>query len=176
MIEAMADSNPPLSTAPEVIGAGPPAPPQGLSPVARALFDYWDGKRRGRAVPARRDLDPLEMRAWLGHLILTEVVDGGRDFHIRLFGSEIARGLGYDMTGQNITDIKSSPQAIREFLADYRAVMATRQPSRAVYDYVSVHTGRIVKFERLLLPLSDDGTTVNMLLALRRDMVGDETA
>jgi len=31
------------------------------------LFSYWNSKRNDRAMPARRDIDPIEMKAWLGN-------------------------------------------------------------------------------------------------------------
>jgi hypothetical protein len=65
------------------------------------VLAYWNGLRRGRAVPARADLDPDAMQAWLrsiglvertvhGHLRLRV---GGRIFH-QLMGVE-ARGMPF---------------------------------------------------------------------------------
>ena len=43
-----------------------------------ALFRYWEKKRGGRAMPARRDIDPIEMGPkLLPHLMLCELSDRG---------------------------------------------------------------------------------------------------
>ncbi|WP_162915088.1 PAS domain-containing protein [Desertibaculum subflavum] len=148
------------------------SPPPGLSAEAGPLFDLWNAKRAGRAMPARRDLGPVELRPWLAQIMLLEVIEGGRDFRIRLLGTDAVQGVGVDVTGRMLSEIPAAPDLLVRFLAEYRAVVASARPGRALHDYVSPTSGRRIVFERLALPLSDDGTTVNMILALRRDLIG----
>lgn len=151
----------------------PEVAPAGLSPQAEAFRAYWDAKRRGRRMPARADIDPLDMKPWLGEVLLLDVLEGGRDFRYRLVGAMIAYRTGYDMTGKLLSEMPGDPAAIANYLADHRRAVETRAPVHARYDYISARDSRPVKFERLLLPLSDDGETVNMLLGLRHDLVGE---
>lgn len=52
-------ANPPSRKPPK---AGEPGPDlSGFAPDIAAFYDYWDGKRRGRDMPARADIDPLEI-------------------------------------------------------------------------------------------------------------------
>ena len=39
-------------------------------PRLRSLYDYWHSKMHGHDLPARADIDPLEMKQWLGNLML----------------------------------------------------------------------------------------------------------
>ncbi len=65
---------------------------QGLAHDERllALYRLWDSKRRGRLLPARSDFDHAELAPWFGNLILLDVLEGGKDFHYRLFGVTLA--------------------------------------------------------------------------------------
>lgn len=74
------------------------------SPLLQQLYVYWDGKRRGRPYPARQDIDPLELGFILGSLILIEIEHHPLRFRYRLFGSEVARQQGFDMTGKYSED------------------------------------------------------------------------
>ncbi len=151
----------------------PDRPPAGLSPQAEGFWAYWNDKRRGRRLPARADIDPVEMKPWLGEVLLLDVIEGGRDFRYRLVGAMIAYRTGHDMTGKLLSEMPVDPAIGAAYLRDHRQAVETRAPVLARYDYLSARDGRPVKFERLLLPLGDDGETVNMLLGLRHDLVGD---
>src|SRR5690349_8298694 len=54
------------------------------------LFCYWQAKRGGRAMPARADIDPAEIKALLPYMILVDVIydtEAGLDFVYRLVGT-----------------------------------------------------------------------------------------
>ena len=56
--------------------------------TTRALHDYWDRLRAGRAAPERGDLDPGAIRTLLGDVFLLEM-DGQARRTIRLAGTRI---------------------------------------------------------------------------------------
>ena len=66
----------------------------------RSLYDLWDQKRGPRKMPRRKDIEVTELQAWLGWIVLVDVVDGGLDFVYRAYGSEIASLFGTDQTGK----------------------------------------------------------------------------
>jgi hypothetical protein len=69
-------------------------------PVIARLLEYWDGKRAGRLMPSRADMDPLvELRALVSHVITYDVVEPGRLYRIRLVGQAIVDFVGFDATG-----------------------------------------------------------------------------
>ena len=63
-------------------------------PRLAALARLWSRKANGADLHGRVDFDPVELRPWLGRIILLDVVDGGRDFHYRLFGAELVERTG----------------------------------------------------------------------------------
>ena len=147
-----------------------------LSPFARLAFDYWDGKRGVRPMPARRDLDPVEMRAFLPQVMLLEVLDGGRDFFCRVVGSDVRERIGFEMTGRLLSELNGEPAIVGSILEEYREVVRLRRPTSARHDFINRITGRPKVYERLIAPLSDDGIVVNMLFGVRRDLVEEQLA
>ena len=43
-------------------------------PVLADLYEYWQSRRRGDGLPARGDIDPVDIPALLEHLILVDVL------------------------------------------------------------------------------------------------------
>ncbi|HLI13692.1 MAG TPA: PAS domain-containing protein [Alphaproteobacteria bacterium] len=134
------------------------------SPVLQEVYDYWSAKRGERAMPARSDLDPHEMKKALPHLMLTDVLDGGSRFRYRLVGTAIAEAFGRDMTGLYIDEVMSDGRYRDFILGLYRDLVEKRRP---IYSESRYYSERKVGLsaERLMLPLSSDGTVVDMVLA-----------
>jgi hypothetical protein len=130
-------------------------------PLLLSALRYWDGKRQGRALPERRDIDPLELdRRLLPHLLLIEL-DGAR-YRFRLIGTEIVRRLGYDPTGRYVDDVLTGAY-LDHVLALNRALVTTKRPvashSRHRWD-----DGGYALTRRIAMPLADGGDGVAMLL------------
>jgi hypothetical protein len=143
--------------------------PQLTLETLRALYNYWAGKRDGRALPDRADIDPIEMKAWLGNLMLVERLEGG-DYLYRLYGSTFVNQFKVDMTGKRVNGL---PEKQAELLrSEYDAVVHSGIPmSRrytATFDYTSRDkrsTWQVERsWERLALPLTAGGAEVKMLL------------
>jgi len=130
-------------------------------PRLRRLYEYWDSRRGARKMPSRDDLDPLEMRFILGNLLLVDVLPEPLRFRIRLHGSEMARRAGYDLTGRMLDEL---PDTQFGALArqSFTALVETGMPRCGIRDRVM--DARVYRYEVLLLPLSRDGTAVDMLL------------
>ncbi len=134
-----------------------------LHPLLRDLFGYWDAKRGGRAMPARRDLDPVEIPRLLKHLILLDVTHDPLRFRVRLYGTAVAELRGRDLTGHYLYE--GGPTAIGSRTRPWNlAAVERRRPHYTVGDYTDISDGRNGTFYRLGLPLSGDGETVDMLM------------
>jgi hypothetical protein len=133
-------------------------------PRLQRLLQYWHDKRGSRPMPARRDLDPLELSWVLGDLSLVEVhrADHGRlRYRFRLIGSRVAERLGYEMTGKWLEDLPEP--AYRAYLAEaYGEVVARAVPLSEHPDMVIDH--RLHHYEILRMPLASDGHHPDMLL------------
>jgi hypothetical protein len=127
----------------------------------RQLYDYWQEKRAGRAFPARRDLDPLEFTFALGNVVLIDVTHDPLRFRFRLVGTRIVNYEGIDPTGRYLDDLPLLE--LRQMLdGAYRHVVAAREPVRNMRERFL--DGRMRRFEVLDLPLSSDGTTIDMIM------------
>jgi hypothetical protein len=135
-----------------------------MRPELRKVQTYWESKHHpGGGLPRRADIDPLELRFALGHLILTNVVPGAPPrFRHRLVGSHVADFLGYDATGAFL-DALAAKQLAARVLPAYRHVAATAAPCVQFLD--ETMDDRYLRAEILRLPLAEDGRTVTMILS-----------
>jgi hypothetical protein len=128
-----------------------------------SLFNYWQGKAGDRSMPAYRDIDPLEMKAWLGNLVLIEFDGSLFNYRIRLEGTNIEQFYGDRRTGHGVEVVTSAGE--RDLLfRQYRPVFEGCRP--AYYEAAFENSYGIYSHQaKLLLPLSDDNQVVNMVLA-----------
>jgi len=130
-----------------------------VQPRLQQLHAYWLSRCRDGAYPSRRDIDPAGFRFVLGHVFLVAVEPGPR-FRYRLFGVNLARRAGYDLTGKLVDEVPT--EDMRAFLVrQYEAMQASPEPMLVRGQRQLQDTRR---FEMLLLPLSDSGSGVDMIL------------
>lgn len=131
----------------------------------RDLFLYWQGKLAGRRMPARRDIDPTEIPQLLPHVMLVDVVDGGRRIRFRLAGTAIRDITGLELTGRYLDEI-IYPGPYADYLHGLnREAIHTHRPNFTRTAILSADGGYRRTTSRLIAPLSDDGETVNMIFA-----------
>lgn len=131
-------------------------------PELERLFALWAEKRGTRLMPARSDIDVSELKDWLGQLVLIEVEPGDKEpaFHYRVYGSVLAEWFERDLTRK--TDAALNEGARTSVRREYKQVCAQRQPVLTIRERrVNRQPARVAK---LVLPLSDDGETVDRLL------------
>ncbi|MBK8160834.1 MAG: PAS domain-containing protein [Rhodospirillaceae bacterium] len=128
-----------------------------------AFHDFWCRKRGRRTMPARRDFDPVDMIPFLPGIALIDVVDDDRRFVYRLMGTREVAMRGNDPTGKGVTDgyFATSAEAA---LASYDDVVARRAPRFEQRRFVTPD-GRIGNEQTVILPLSEDGQAINMIIA-----------
>ena len=129
----------------------------------RFLLRYWSELAGARAMPRAKEIDALEMRPALGYINLLDVLDDGEDFRYRVFGSIIAAVAGYDMTGRNVSALKTEPYMAEFALAACRAVLRRGQPLLTEHrpPPSAVPT---VAWHGLTLPLAGEDGAVSRLL------------
>jgi hypothetical protein len=127
------------------------------------LLNYWNGLKRGAAIPRFAGIDPLDMRPVLGYVMLLEPVEGDRDFRFRVFGSAIARVSEFELTGRLASELVASPAVVEFGLASYRAAFRNRAPLYTVR--FTSHAHYTAAWHRLTLPLVDNDGSVARLIA-----------
>lgn len=132
------------------------------APRIASFYRFWDSKRQGRRMPRREDFDPLEMREWLPGIVLVDVQHEPRRLTYRLVGTRSVELKQRDVTGLTVEEgyHGSSLEAILE---NYRLVIDERS---LLYDWEAAisQSGFLQDLETLMLPLSNDDATVNMVM------------
>jgi hypothetical protein len=129
-------------------------------PVLFGLWSYWRGKLAGRTMPRRADVDPAEITGLLPYLQLVERVAGR--YRYRLTGTAVVAAYGRELTGKFVDEIiPPARRAVAEH--HYNLVYDERRPLFVRNKYTTTKAIDIVA-TRLILPLSEDGSTVSMLL------------
>ena len=134
-----------------------------VAPELQDLLDYWTSKCNGRRMPARADIDPLEMKPHLGRLVLTDVLPATPQsrFRYRLVGATVCEYLGRDSTGRYLDELYG--RGYEYMIVGYRWILEHRRPIRVTGDLR--HANRQwARLESVELPLSADGETVNMIM------------
>lgn len=137
-----------------------------LDPILDALLTYWEQLRGDRAMPARREIDPLQLGAkLLPNVLIVEAENGGARFRFRLCGSAMAQAAGLDLTGKYI-DVLNPNKAYADYIQGlYRRVLATCRPVYSETTYTNPGGGGPRRQAmRLLCPLSDDGAVVQHVI------------
>lgn len=156
------------------MSSDPHVPPTGeTSPVTpdrirskslRNLLGYWEAKENylGR-LPARADLQPDEMVPFLPFVALINVQPGHPRFQFRLVGTGIVSSMGRETTHRQVDENLFGANAV--VVENFFSIpLDTRGPAYAAGQYTVAPSGRLLGFETLLLPLSGDGTVIDMLL------------
>lgn len=127
-----------------------------------ALYGYWDRLRGSRKVPARSEIDPVDIPPLLPHIYLIDI-EGGDDlsFRVRLMGTHLVQVFAKDYAGHLLREIDLDDH-MQLILAEYKEVAETMEPLCSRHNFIN-HAGRPFDYERLLLPLSADGEVVNHL-------------
>jgi len=127
------------------------------------LHRYWLAKRGERKLPSRSELDPMHIPAVLPYVMLVERVE--LQYRYRLIGSALTRQLGCDVTSAVVgSQFSNASEAIAAKRAIYDRVFAN---AHAVLASVELDTssGGVHNILQLLLPLSDNGVEVNMVIS-----------
>jgi hypothetical protein len=134
------------------------------TPELKTLLRYWTEKAGDRSMPSRSALDPIiDIPHITPNIWLVDVEGEPPTFRFRLLGNQVIEHYGSNFTGKRLDemDFGGRGDAIRR---EYQETVAARRPIYARHLIKIPETGRVLMYERLLLPLSDDGKAVNMVL------------
>ncbi|MGE5146396.1 MAG: PAS domain-containing protein [Candidatus Eiseniibacteriota bacterium] len=125
---------------------------------------YWHRLRGGRRLPLRADFDPSEVPTLLPYVLITDVLRDPQDFEYRLLGTALERVFGADFRGKRFSQMVHTKPGT-PIWDEYCRVVAEEVPLRSTVGVLAndraVHQG-----EHVLMPFSDGGDTVDMLMAV----------
>jgi len=134
------------------------------SPSLRAFFEHWRSLDSAGGIPPREAFDVIDVPPWiLPHLILLDVLDGGRHFRYRVVGTGVVARIGRDFTGETVMTYSACHEDA-QVQDGYTAVVETGQPH--LYTATLRDVGRDhVTYHRLALPLLGHNGKVGFILA-----------
>ena len=126
----------------------------------RRLHDYWLLKKGDRPFPARTDIAPEEIRDILPWVFIMEQVD--QRLRYRLVGEAFREIYGDKLIGMFMDEIDLD-HITAAYIGEYDTCIQTRSPIARQWKFVKL-SGRHLDYERLIMPLSADGASINMFL------------
>ena len=151
--------------------AGPAGADPPLSPLTEArlqqAYRYWRQKSAGKPMPRRADIDPTEIPRLLPDVMLVDVLPCGR-YRYRLIGTGNAQAQGINATGRYVDEVLPGAEYRTHVIALYDECVRT---GRALYSecvFLSPYEeAPQLQTKILLLPLAENGATVNMVLVVQ---------
>jgi hypothetical protein len=141
-------------------------PADAIEPEFAELLRYWDSKRQGGRLPARTDIDPLDLTRLLPHLLLFDVVrtDDGPRFRFRVAGTAFTTLIDRDVTGLHLDEL-GPPERVATVVSGLSAIVRTGRPC-FLAGRPTLHSDQVMMVKRLGVPLATDGLAVDMILAV----------
>jgi len=131
----------------------------------RWLLNYWQRLRRDQRAPLWKTLDIEELSRMVDHMQFCDIVEqqGTLRFMVRFCGARIVQAYGE--CNDQFLDEKLPPLLRDATLAVYRQTAVCARPVYTV-SHVPDPEGKVVSFERLLLPFSRDGATIDRVVTM----------
>lgn len=136
------------------------------SAIVRKGVDYWNALRGSRAFPAREDIRPRDIVPLLTNMVVAKVIDGGRDFELRIVGDEVTRAHCTPLINRRLSEIRAElPRTVDHWIETYRRVIDSKTPCVIIVD-VGYEAPEVnyTYAEIACLPLGPTGDVVDHLL------------
>lgn len=130
-------------------------------PRLRTLYDLWQDRRGSRQAPSRRDFAVEDLKPWFGHLMVLDCL-ADDSFCYRLYGTELVRMFGFDLTGRAVDAVADRIGALPD--AEYRQVRRIGAPLHVSRSSPSAMEYLLV--DKLALPLMEAGEVTKILAAI----------
>jgi len=106
---------------------------------------------------------------------LVDVVDGGREFRFRYWGSGMTEFLGYEATGKTTKDL--IPRVMGERVHDiFKSIVSSRQAMAMVSEFERPNSG-VVGFQNFIrMPLAAENGSVTQIVSVVEFLVDRHAA
>lgn len=129
-----------------------------------ALWEYWEARTTAGQLPARRDIDPIDLPRHLPTVMLIDGIGDGASprYRFRLIGTGLARLLVRDPTTKHLDEVLDESE-LDALDGVFRHIAGQGVPA-ALSGRLVWSNGWSVAAEWLFLPLASDGCSVDMIL------------
>ncbi|MFL7899823.1 PAS domain-containing protein [Azospirillum argentinense] len=139
------------------------------TPHLSGLLDFWLTKCIGGKPPVSSTVAPADLRPWKDNIVIFEVI-GDDDFVYSYYGQSLAAAFGHSRLGATLDDLPEEQRAILR--PEYASLLRERLPVARVY--TADFSGVMRTWERLALPMSSDGETIDKILVAAYELPPDE--
>ncbi|CAO3423553.1 PAS domain-containing protein [Azospirillum doebereinerae] len=134
------------------------------TPYLSGLLDFWLTKCASGRPPAPSSIAPADLRPWKDNIVVFEVFDDDDGesgaFVYSYYGKALAAAFGHSRLGATLDALPPDQRAILQ--PEYESVRRERLPVARVH--TADFDGRQRSWERLVLPMSSDGVTIDKLV------------
>lgn len=136
-------------------------------PIVCEALRIWQGLRGENPMPPRAAMTPRAMRGFLKYTALIEALDGGNEFRFRVSGDVVNLQQGMPLQGMTTADIDlRAPGYGQNLRRLYARLYRRRMPLAYRGTYYRPTDGHAFSHESVMLPLGDDGETMDHLLVV----------
>jgi hypothetical protein len=137
------------------------------NPLVQKALSIWENARGVRTMPSRADMSPRVMSGLLRNTVLVRVIGAGDEFEFRIVGDAIVQAQGASLQGMTMAQIDLVLPGYGAILHNaYLNTWRKRAPFAYSGWYVREADGRSMFHESLVMPLGDDGKTVDHVLVV----------
>ncbi|MEH6526511.1 MAG: PAS domain-containing protein [Sneathiella sp.] len=126
------------------------------------LLNYWKEIKEDQNLPLREQFNPAAVPQCLKYIVLLDVKEQTPKYFIRLAGSAVNPAYLEPITGRYLEQILSQKD-LDEILPQYEHTVQFRVPTY-MHGSADVRANIRLKYERLILPASSDGSSVDKLI------------
>jgi len=130
-------------------------------PENRELLAHWEELRGDAPVPQRSQFNPMNLPRHLPNLIVLEP-DIPAKAQIRIFGTELTRRLGLDLTGADLFSLYQGQRA--KDIVEMIACVVEHNAIAVAYSEWSTPSGHVFSTENVWVPLASDTGVINRVL------------
>lgn len=140
----------------QISGAARYARPEIKSPLLEILFEYWEKLAANVGVPQKTIFNPIDVPGTVWpRIFIIDILEGVRNYRVRLLGTYLVDAYGQDFTGCNMND-GEIPRITQS--ATYR-LLPKLQSSGLPQHYFGPtpfrYTDSYREVEQVLMPLAD---------------------
>ena len=128
----------------------------------RAVYRLWGDLPKVAGIADVMKVHPEQLRPALGYVMLVDAGPSEQDFRYALYGSEIARVSGFDMSGKSVWENPTTEPIRTFFAACYMAARRLRRPLYSVHEAPPTIT--VSQWHRLILPMGAGGEIKRFLV------------
>jgi hypothetical protein len=135
--------------------------------LVRKALDIWERARGTRRMPARSDMGPRTLVGLLSNIAVLRVIDGGEEFEFRIVGDQIRMQQGAPVQGKRMAEVEIMLPGYGDVLKQiYRKAYDAAEPVAFRGWYTRAADNHPFFHEVIILPVGDDGATVDHLIVV----------